>query len=157
MAETMILESDSPEKTASLGEHLGAKLPAGSVLCLTGELGAGKTSFVQGLAKGLEVADAVTSPTYNIMNIYKGRLPLVHFDLYRLEAPFELEDIDFPGFVNEPAGVVVIEWGEKFPEALPEQRIDIAFEPGATPNERRLSFTAAVGCEDLLKELAVKC
>jgi len=157
MTEPMTLESDSPEKTFLIGERLGEKLPGGTVLCLTGDLGAGKTSFVQGMAKGLKVTDAVTSPTFNIMNIYEGRLPLVHFDLYRLESAFELDDIDFRGFVDEPAGVVVVEWAEKFPSAMPEKRIDISFTIGDSATERRLTINASDDYSGILKELAEKC
>ena len=113
------------EETRALGEQLAAVAEADDVIILNGDLGAGKTQFAKGVAAGLGVDDDVTSPTFNILLEYVGReLPLLHFDLYRLEEAEELDDIDFFG-VLESGGVCLVEWGDKFPSALPEDRLDI--------------------------------
>ena len=89
-------KSDAPARTAELARRLAGVLRPGTVICLDGDLGAGKTLFVQNLAASLGVQGEVTSPTFNLMNVYEdGRLPLVHFDLYRLEQEYELDEIGF--------------------------------------------------------------
>lgn len=109
-----------------LGEAMAAAAQPDDCIVLTGDLGAGKTQFAKGFAKGLGVGDDVTSPTFNILLEYVGEeLPLLHFDLYRLEEPDELEDIDFYGML-ESGAVSLVEWGDKFPEALPDERLDVA-------------------------------
>ena len=85
----------APQETAALAERLGAAAEAGTVLCLVGDLGAGKTLFTQGFARGLGVTEEVTSPTFALMNLYCGRFPVTHFDLYRLELEEELDEIGF--------------------------------------------------------------
>ena len=132
----------SPEETAALAERLGAAAEAGTVLCLVGDLGAGKTLFTQGFARGLGVTGEVTSPTFALMNQYNGRLPVTHFDLYRLEREEELDDIGFYEYAEDDRGVVLIEWADKFPDALPEPHIRLEIEQGETENERRLTFSA---------------
>ena len=113
------------EDTIALGEKLGRVVAADDCIVLSGDLGAGKTQFSKGLAAGLGVDDDVTSPTFNILIEYVGtELPLLHFDLYRLEQPDELDDIDFYGML-ESGAVSLVEWGDKFPEALPDERLDI--------------------------------
>lgn len=131
----------SPEETAAIGEKIGRLVSNGTVICLYGDLGAGKTLFVQNLAKGLEIDEDVTSPTFNIMNVYEGRLPLYHFDLYRLEQEYELEDIGFYDYVDDPDGIVVIEWADKFADCLPDDFVLLTIErTEAEENERRLIF-----------------
>ena len=111
--------TSTPEATKQLAATLAPYLHAGDVIVLDGDLGAGKTQFVQGIAEGLGISAAVISPTFNILLQYGGgRIPLYHFDLYRLDDADELEDIDFYGTV-EGDGVSFIEWGSKFPEAMP--------------------------------------
>ena len=134
------IETRAPEETAALAERLGAAAEAGTVLCLVGDLGAGKTLFTQGFARGLGVTDEVTSPTFALMNQYRGRLPVTHFDLYRLEREDELDDIGFYEYAEDNRGVVLIEWADKFPDALPEPHIRLEIERGETKNERRLTF-----------------
>ena len=134
------IETRAPEETAALAERLGAAAEAGTVLCLVGDLGAGKTLFTQGFARGLGVTDEVTSPTFALMNQYRGRLPVTHFDLYRLEREDELDDIGFYEYAEDNRGVVLIEWADKFPNALPEPHIRLEIERGETKNERRLTF-----------------
>ena len=124
----------SPAETGKLASVIGSRLPAGIVLCLEGDLGAGKTLFVQSLAHSMGVEGEVTSPTFNLMNIYEGRMKIFHFDLYRLETEDELEEIGFYEYVEEPEGLVVIEWPDKFPEALPESYLHIQNDNRGTAN-----------------------
>ena len=120
--------SASEQETEALGEALVSRLSPGAVVAFTGDLGAGKTAFVRGMARGLGITQRVTSPTFTIVNEYEGgRLPLFHFDLYRLESRDELEDIGYWELL-EGDGVSFIEWGNKFPQSAPldylEVRID---------------------------------
>lgn len=111
------------EETQRIAAALAKVVVPGAVIALEGDLGAGKTHFTQGLARGLGVGEAVTSPTFNVMSVYdQGRLPLYHFDLYRLEDALELEDIAFYDYV-EADGVSCIEWAAKFPEEIPTQAL----------------------------------
>ena len=110
--------SHGPSDTERLGRELAARLSAGSVVAFTGDLGAGKTAFTRGLAAGLGVTDRVTSPTFTIVNEYGGgRLPLFHFDLYRLTSPEELYDIGWEDYLRRD-GVCAVEWSENVPEAF---------------------------------------
>lgn len=109
----------------ALGEAAASLMLGGDVLLLSGDLGAGKTQFTKGVAHGLGVAEPVTSPTFNILLVHEGRLTLNHFDLYRLDHAVQLEDIDYFGTL-ESDGVSVVEWGDRFPEALPRDGLDIA-------------------------------
>ena len=114
------------EETQRIAAALAKVVVPGTVIALGGDLGAGKTHFTQGLARGLGVGEAVTSPTFNVMSVYdQGRLPLYHFDLYRLEDALELEDIAFYDYV-EADGVSCIEWAAKFPEEIPAQALWIS-------------------------------
>jgi len=113
-----VIESASQPATEALGEVLAPLLLAGDVIILSGDLGAGKTQLTKGIARGLGVAEPVTSPTFNILLVHEGRLTLYHFDLYRLEAAEQLEDLDYWGTL-EADGVCVIEWGDRFADALP--------------------------------------
>ena len=113
------LTTASVDETLEAGESLAAFLQAGDVVVLTGDLGAGKTHLTKGIARGLGVLDDVTSPTFNLLLVYEGEaLPLYHFDLYRLDEAEELVDIDYAATL-EGDGVCVVEWGDKFPEAMP--------------------------------------
>lgn len=110
--------TNSPAETEALGEALGKILPAGTVLAYFGDLGAGKTAFTRGLARGLGYQDAVTSPTYTIVNEYLGgRLPLFHFDMYRLRSAEDLWDIGWEDYLDR-GGVCAVEWSENVREAL---------------------------------------
>lgn len=112
-------------ETIALGERLGAVLCAGDVLVLTGDLGAGKTQLTKGIARGMGVADDVTSPTFTIEMVYEGsELPLYHFDLYRLDHPDQLDDTGLFD-VLEGDGPCVIEWGEQFVDQLGDARLDV--------------------------------
>lgn len=110
--------SHSPEETSSIGRQLAAQLRPGDVLALAGDLGAGKTQFVKGLALGLEVEGEVTSPTFTLIHEYPGRLPLFHIDLYRLESQEEALTIGIDEYLADE-GVTVIEWADKFEMLMP--------------------------------------
>ncbi len=114
--------TDSPEKTMDLGERIGSLLMEGDIISLSGELGSGKTTLIQGIAKGLSIKEPVNSPTFSLLNIYKGRLPLYHFDLYRIK---EGEDIGYDDFFNSSA-ICVIEWGEKASKFLQDNYLKIS-------------------------------
>ena len=152
-------KSDAPARTAELARRLAGVLRPGTVICLDGDLGAGKTLFVQNLAASLGVQGEVTSPTFNLMNLYEdGRLPLVHFDLYRLEQEYELDEIGFYDYVENPDGLVLIEWAEKFPECLPEDHIALEIQRTDVENERVLVFSlAGSALQDVYKEMEKLC
>ena len=152
-------KSDAPARTAELARRLAGVLRPGTVICLDGDLGAGKTLFVQNLAAGLGVQGEVTSPTFNLMNLYEdGRLPLVHFDLYRLEQEYELDEIGFYDYAENPDGLVLIEWAEKFPECLPEDHIALQIQRTDVENERVLVFSlAGSALQDVYKEMEKLC
>ena len=107
--------SRSPEETLQLGEQWGSEAPAGSVIGLTGDLGAGKTQLVKGIARGLGVSDRVHSPTFALLHEYRGgRLPLFHLDLYRLETHDQIAGAGLEEYFCQPEGVAVIEWAERW-------------------------------------------
>ncbi len=136
-----IAYTSSPEETKRCARLLAHALCAGDVAVLSGDLGAGKTQFVQGIAAGLGIDAPVTSPTFNLLLGYVGgRLPLFHLDLYRLEDASELEDIGFYEVVDGD-GATFIEWGEKFPGELPEDRLEI-FISGNTDAPRHIEARA---------------
>jgi tRNA threonylcarbamoyladenosine biosynthesis protein TsaE len=122
---------ESPERTQQLGQALGSLLRPGDVVLLTGELGAGKTQLTKGVARALGVERPITSPTFNLVYEYRdalgGRVLLRHFDLYRLEAAEELDDIDYFGLLEDEA-VSVVEWGDKFAQAMPLAYLLVALE-----------------------------
>lgn len=118
--------SHSEEETEALGEELGRRVPAGTVIAFTGDLGAGKTAFTRGLARGLGIEGRVTSPTFTIVNEYPGgRLPLFHFDMYRLDSSDELFDIGWEEYLDR-GGVCAVEWSENVPDVMTGAlRVDI--------------------------------
>ncbi|MBR2560697.1 MAG: tRNA (adenosine(37)-N6)-threonylcarbamoyltransferase complex ATPase subunit type 1 TsaE [Eubacterium sp.] len=124
----MISETYSPDETFLLAQKLGQKAQPGQVYALDGDLGTGKTLFSQGFADGLGVAEMVSSPTFTIIQEYvTGRLPLYHFDVYRIEEPEELEEIGYEDYFFGD-GVCLIEWAEQIRELLPEGTIHIHIE-----------------------------
>lgn len=146
-------KTKSPEETFAVGKKVGARLTAGLVVCLEGDLGAGKTLFVQGLADALHVKDDVTSPTFSVLNVYQADFPIYHFDLYRLEHPDELLDIGFFEYVKAD-GVSIIEWSDKFPSQLPEQYLHVQIKLGDAITERVLYIEANGHTYDMVcKEL----
>ncbi|MGH2811114.1 MAG: tRNA (adenosine(37)-N6)-threonylcarbamoyltransferase complex ATPase subunit type 1 TsaE [Actinomycetota bacterium] len=126
------LETRSPEETRRLGAALSPILLPGDVLALSGDLGAGKTTFVQGLAAGLKVPERVTSPTFILMREYLGgRYPLMHIDIYRLQKIQEVIDLGYDEFLD-PGHVVVIEWGDVVEPLLPREHllVELTFDDG---------------------------
>ena len=131
----------SPEQTAHLAGTIGKIIREGTVICLDGELGVGKTLFVRALARTLGVESDVTSPTFNLMNIYEAACPIVHFDLYRITSEEELEDIGFYEYAEATEGIVLIEWAEKFPDAMPADHLSVRIE-ALNDEERQFTFVA---------------
>ena len=129
--------SNSAQETEALGERLAARLRPGDVIAYTGDLGAGKTAFTRGLARGLGVADRVTSPTFTIVNEYDGgRLPLFHFDMYRLGSADELFEIGWEDYLGR-GGVCAVEWSENVPELL-NGALHIAISRGSDSEDERI-------------------
>ena len=122
----LIAATDSAEDTQALARRLGEQLKPGDFLALIGPLGAGKTAFVQGLARGLGSEGAVTSPTFVLMRLHRGRTPLAHADAYRLAGAADLDDLGLTDWIEE--SVVALEWADTVPEALPGERIEVRIE-----------------------------
>lgn len=130
----------SPEETERLGEALALRLRPGDVVAYRGDLGAGKTAFTRGLAKGLGVREPVTSPTYTIVNEYtSGKMPLFHFDMYRLHSADDLFDIGWEDFLRR-GGICAVEWSETIREALDEETIYVDIRRGQGEQERILTL-----------------
>lgn len=153
----LALTTTSVSETLNLGEVLGQSISAPMVIALIGDLGSGKTVFVQGLARGLEVPGEyyVTSPSYTLINEYPGRLTLYHADLYRLAGGIDLEDLELLDLVNGK-GVVAIEWADRIAVQELGAHLEVAIETiGDTSRAVRLSG-AGQGRSDLLREVEKK-
>ena len=133
--------SASPVETRALARRLSQCLVSGDVLLLQGDLGAGKTEFVKGLAEGLQVTELVTSPTFTLLNVYHGAMPLYHFDLYRLDDAEELDNIGFAEFLGGD-GVAVVEWPDRFPTEMPPEHLRVELLLGANEQERFVRIEA---------------
>ena len=133
------LVSDSPDATMAAGERLGARLGPGDVVALTGELGAGKTCFVQGLVRGLGVATPATSPTFVLVNEYRGRLPVHHVDVYRTQSLTELLDLGLEELLAG-GGVTIVEWADRCEPLLSPGTIRVHIE-GVGDEPRRITIT----------------
>ncbi len=132
--------SNSPAETEAVGEALGRRLTPGAVVAFTGDLGAGKTAFTRGLARGLGVGERVTSPTFTIVNEYLGgRLPLFHFDLYRLNTAEELYDIGWEDYLAR-GGVCAVEWSEHMDGALEPDAIRVDIRRGENDGQRVITI-----------------
>jgi tRNA threonylcarbamoyladenosine biosynthesis protein TsaE len=144
----------SAAETERIGALLGQNLERGMVVVLTGELGAGKTAFARGVARGLGVRDPVTSPTFTLIQEYTGRLPLYHFDVYRLQEPGELADLGYDEYL-EGDGVCLIEWGDLVRELLPPTYLEVHLSGRDTT--RFLTFIPRGGrYEKLVEELKAR-
>ena len=132
--------SNSPDETQAFAADMAKRLTAGDVLCLYGDLGAGKTAFVQGLAKGLGIDEPITSPTFTIVNEYEGRLPLYHFDVYRIADSDEMYEVGFDEYVYGE-GVSVIEWPQLIADILPDKRYDIEIKKDLEKGENYREIT----------------
>lgn len=126
--EAFVMESLSPQDTWELGKRLGKEAEPGCVICLDGDLGAGKTVFTQGFAAGLGIREPVNSPTFTIVQVYEeGRLPFYHFDVYRISDVEEMEEIGYEDYFYGE-GVCMIEWADLIRELLPEKFLQITIE-----------------------------
>lgn len=141
----------SPAETRALGEKLAHLLLPGDVLLLWGDLGAGKSELTRGIAKGLGVTGPISSPSFTIMNVYDdGRIPLYHFDWYRLQSSEELYEMGMDEYLGGD-GVAVIEWPGQCPDAIPEKYLSITIEP-QEDETRRILFDYRGGFRDLKLE-----
>ena len=144
----MQITTHSADETQALGQKLASRLAPGDVIAYFGDLGAGKTAFTRGLAQGLGITDPVTSPTYTIVNEYlSGRIPLFHFDMYRLSSSDELFDIGWEDYLSR-GGVCAVEWSENVEDAL-QDAIRITIEKDADePDTRHITLTGGPRFED---------
>ena len=123
------MRTNSPAETRALGCHLAAQLRPGDVLLLLGDLGAGKSELTRGIARGLGVSSPVASPSFTILNVYdEGRIPLYHFDWYRLNSAEELYEMGMDEYLGGD-GVAVVEWPSRCPEAVPEKHLEVRIDP----------------------------
>ena len=139
MSTTLELTTKSPEGTQALGRRLGAEAMSGDLILLSGELGSGKTTLAQGVAWGLEIQGYAHSPTFVLVNEYKGRLTLYHVDLYRLDDPGEMAELGIEEMLT--GGVCIVEWAEKALTLLPSEFLSISI-TALAPTQRRLRLEA---------------
>lgn len=144
-------DTDGPEQTARVGRRLANGLERGDAVLVTGELGAGKTCFIQGVCAGLGVSEPVTSPTFTLVNEYDGRVPVAHFDLYRLDGPESVLDLGFDEYLD--AFVCLIEWGDKFPDVMPADALAVGIGIGEGTH-RVLEITGGTGLDSDPEEAA---
>ena len=150
----MKINLNSVQDTIKFGEKLGKLLIAGDIIFLNGDLGAGKTTLSKSIGEGLGVQEYITSPTFTLINEYEGRLPLYHFDLYRLDSYEELEELGVEDYFYGN-GVCLIEWAEKFSEDLPENRLEVWINRGKTDDERYIKLKSfGERYKKLIEELA---
>jgi tRNA threonylcarbamoyladenosine biosynthesis protein TsaE len=138
---TLRLRTSSADQTRALAAALGVHLDRGDVVVLVGDLGAGKTTFAQGLARGLGVVGPVTSPSFTLVQEYVGRVPVAHVDVYRLARIQELHDIGFEELVDG-GGVTIVEWGDAVLQVLPTDRVVVRLTPGVEDDDRCLTVEA---------------
>lgn len=146
----MTIETNSPEETFALGQKLGKQAKAGQIYTLNGDLGVGKTVFTQGIARGLGITEAVSSPTFTIVQVYEeGRLPFYHFDVYRIGDIEEMEEIGYDDYFFGN-GVCMIEWSELIEELIPENSIHVTIEKDLEKgfDYRRITITGLEGWEN---------
>lgn len=132
--------SSSEAETEALGYRLAGLLSPESVVACYGDLGAGKTAFIRGLARGLGVMEPVTSPTFTVVNEYTGRLPLFHFDLYRLDGPDDLFDIGWEDYLGR-GGVCAVEWSERAEDAMEKDCIRVQVNKGVSDDTRVIEIS----------------
>lgn len=147
MKNKVVIHTSAEQETVDLGCFIGQHAEDGLFIALTGDLGAGKTHFVQGLAKGMGIEGIIGSPTFTIMNYYDSAIPLKHFDFYRLESEEDLWNIGWEEYSS--GGVVVVEWADMFPSLIPEESIGVQISL-AGETERDIEITWG---EDAPKEV----
>ena len=136
----MIITTNNEAETEAAGKDIGSRLAPGQVVALFGGLGAGKTAFVRGLAAGLGITARVSSPTFTIVNEYPGRVPLFHFDMYRLSGEDELFDIGWDDYLYR-GGICAVEWSEKVPGAFPPDAVYVEIEKTGDDSRRLKIYT----------------
>ncbi len=136
---TLVATTASVDATRDVGEAIASLARAGDVIVLAGDLGAGKTAFVQGFGRGLGVADRITSPTFTLVHVYDGRLPVHHLDVYRLEQMSEALDLGLPEMLDE-GGVVLVEWGDAILPVLPHDLLEVRLTFGSGDDDRNIAF-----------------
>jgi tRNA threonylcarbamoyladenosine biosynthesis protein TsaE len=144
--------TNSPGETRALAERLVSVLPAKTTIALRGELGAGKTCFVKGLASGLQIKQPVTSPTYTIVNEYAGASRLYHIDFYRIGSPDEALALGLDDYLEAEA-VCAIEWPERITDLLPADAVRVQLEPGIDPEQRKITVTVPESLGAVLEAL----
>ncbi len=131
--------SNSEQETIDIGKKIAEQLKKGDVLCLAGDLGAGKTTLTKSIAKHLDIKDYVTSPTFTIINEYQGRLPIYHFDVYRIENIEDMYEIGYEDYFYGE-GICIVEWANLIEPLLPTESIWIKIEHGKNENERIMTI-----------------
>jgi tRNA threonylcarbamoyladenosine biosynthesis protein TsaE len=134
-----VVATTSVDETRDLAAALSSLARAGDVIVLAGDLGAGKTAFVQGFGRGVGVPDRITSPTFTLVHVYEGRLPIHHVDVYRLGQLSEVLDLGLPEMLDD-GGVVLIEWGDAILPVLPHDFLEVRITFGAGDDDRELAF-----------------
>lgn len=155
MSEPIRITTSSPDETQALGAAFGALLQPGMVIALHGNLAAGKTCFVQGVAEALGAREAVSSPTFTLVNEYHGRVPVYHLDLYRLTRVAELYDLGYEDILSPGDAVCLIEWAERAKGALPADHIRVHFEH-AGEDQRTITITSNARIPDEWRSLLEK-
>ena len=135
-----VFETNSELETEQAGERFAASLPDGAVVAMYGELGSGKTAFVRGMARGMGISMRVSSPTFTIVNEYRGDRELIHFDMYRLGSSDELYDIGWDDYLTR-GGVCAVEWSERVADALPEDVVTVDIARGETDDARIITVS----------------
>lgn len=146
--------SRSPEETHALGRWLGERLRPGDFVALTGDLGTGKTALSSGILAGLGVHRTGGSPTFTLLWEYDGRIPVFHWDVYRVEDPAELDDLGYEEYFFGGHGVNLVEWADRVRPLWPDEVLEIALSYGAGEQERVMAFTGSDRYRPLLEDLA---
>lgn len=149
------IKTKSPEETEKIGYNIGKALKGSEIICMIGDLGAGKTTMTKSLAAGLDIEDYITSPTFTIVNEYAGRLKLYHFDVYRIGDVEEMYDLGYEEYFYSD-GVCIIEWSNLIEEILPKERLIIEINRGQDEDIREITIKP-IGkkYEDIVKELNI--
>lgn len=147
----MIVKANNLHDTDKIGKIIGECLKGGTVICLEGDLGAGKTTLTQSIAKGLDVKDYVTSPTFTIIKEYVGRLKLYHMDAYRLDSEDDMYDLGYDEYINSD-GVCIIEWASNIKGLIPKSAINITINNNYENNNRELIINGDGEQYNILKE-----